>query len=83
MNFHQQLSSELNEIINDLEKGDGGRKIEAGVLRLENFIETTHLNDDVWLEIMNIMNQAREHLRIALYGEQSLRCFEKTNSTHL
>ena len=34
--FQQQLPSELNEIINDLGKGNGGRRNEARDLTLES-----------------------------------------------
>jgi len=52
----------LSEIIDDLEKGDGGPGTKAGTLSL---IETTLFNGDVSLGIGDIMNQARQHLRIS------------------
>ena len=62
MNFQQQPPWQLSEIIDDLEKGDGGPGTKAGTLSL---IETTLFNGDVSLGIGDIMNQARQHLRIS------------------
>ena len=56
MNFQQQLPSELYEITNDLEKGNGGRRKEAGGLRLQSAIETTLLKGDVSLEMPSMIN---------------------------
>ena len=40
------------------------------------------LKCDVSIAVVDIVNEAHQHLRIPLYGEQSFRCLEKTNSTH-
>jgi len=40
------------------------------------------LKCDVSIAVVDIVNEAHQDLRIPLYGEQSFRCLEKTNSTH-
>jgi len=79
MSFQQQLASELNEIINDVEKDKGRSRTEAEVLWDLSLIESNHLNCVGSLEIVDTMNQACQHLRILLYGEQSFICFENYN----
>lgn len=71
MNFQQQLSSELKAIIEDLERGDRGRGSEPTAMRLLSLIETALLNGDISLESVDLMNQARQQLTPASYGETS------------
>ena len=52
MSFQQQLPSELNEIINDVEKDKGRSRAEAEVLWDLSLIESNHLNCDGSLEIV-------------------------------
>lgn len=71
MDFQQQLASELKGIIEDLERGDRGRGSEPTAMRLESLIETALLNGDISLESVDLMNQARQQLTTASYGETS------------
>ena len=72
MNF-QQLPSELNKIINDLVKSDGGCGTEAEALRLESLTKLffENRNGDVSIEIAIYYEcSSYQHLRIPLHGEQ-------------
>lgn len=71
MDFQQQLASELKAIIEDLERGDRGRGSEPTAMRLESLIETALLNGDISIESVDLMNQARQQLTQASYGETS------------
>jgi len=71
MDFQQQLASELKAIIEDLERGDRGSGSEPTAMRLETLIETALLNGDISLESVDLMNQARQQLTTASYGETS------------
>lgn len=71
MDFQQQLASELKAIIEDLERGDQGRGSEPTAMRLESLIETALLNGEISLESVDLMNQARQQLLTASYGEPS------------
>ena len=71
MDFQQQLASELRVIIEDLDIGDCGRGSESTALKLESLIETALLNGDISLESVDLMNQARQQLLTASYGERS------------
>ena len=71
MDFQQQLALELKAIIEDLERGDRGRGSEPTAMRLESLIETALLNGEISLESVDLMNQARQQLLTASYGEPS------------
>ena len=71
MDFQQQLASELKAIIEDLERGDWSRGSEPTAMRLESLIETALINGDISLECVDLMNQARQQLMTASYGEPS------------
>lgn len=58
----QELLTALNQVIADLETVDDGAIPEAGLLglRLETLSEAALLNGDIPLEVIDLMNQARQ-----------------------
>lgn len=60
----QQFVAALNEILDDLETSGDGSVADVGStsLRLETLSETALLNGDISMEVIDLLNQARQQL---------------------
>ena len=64
MSARQQLVAALNDVLTDLESTGDGRVADEGSisLRLETLSETALLNGDIPMEVIDLLNQARQML---------------------
>ncbi|KAJ7378440.1 hypothetical protein OS493_022974 [Desmophyllum pertusum] len=77
MEFRQHLDTALKEIIRDLQQG-GHRGYDSDTtgLRLEVLYETALINEDISLEAIDLINEARKHLNVTSYQQQPFRGYE-------
>ncbi|KAJ7379552.1 hypothetical protein OS493_015347 [Desmophyllum pertusum] len=77
MEFRQHLDTALKEIIRDLQQGGHrGCHSETTGLRLEVLYETALINEDISLEAIDLINEARKHLNVTSYQQQPFRGYE-------
>ncbi|KAJ7378419.1 hypothetical protein OS493_022953 [Desmophyllum pertusum] len=79
MEFRQHLhvDTALKEIIRDLQQGGHrGCDSETTGLRLEVLYETALINEDISLEAIDLINEARKHLNVTSSQQQPFRGYE-------
>ena len=64
MDARQQFAAALNEVLTELEASGDGHVADVGFisLRIETLSETALLNGDIPMTVIDVLNQARQHL---------------------